>query len=49
MQAVAPVFCNSPGAVRRAGPGMGQHNDEVLAELGLSPKQISSLRNSGVI
>jgi len=49
MQAVTPVFCNSPGAVRRAGPGMGQHNDEVLAELGLSPKQISSLKSSGVI
>ncbi|WP_454688520.1 CaiB/BaiF CoA transferase family protein [Achromobacter aloeverae] len=49
MQNVAPVFTNSPGAVRHAGPSLGQHNDEVLRALGLCPDEIASLRESGVI
>lgn len=49
MQNVAPVFCSTPGAVRSAGPSIGQHNDEVLAELGLSHEQIMALRTAGVI
>ncbi|NYT36077.1 CoA transferase [Allopusillimonas soli] len=49
MQNVAPVFSNSPGAVRHAGPYIGQHNDEVFASLGLSQEEITSLRESGVI
>lgn len=49
MQNVAPVFRNSPGAVRSAGPSIGQHNDEVLAELGLSHKEVAALKEAGVI
>lgn len=49
MQSVAPVFKNSPGAVRHAGPSLGQHNDEVLTGLGLSQKEIKSLKDIGVI
>jgi crotonobetainyl-CoA:carnitine CoA-transferase CaiB-like acyl-CoA transferase len=49
MQNVAPVFINSPGAVRHAGPAIGQHNDEVLMGLGLTHEQISSLKEAGVV
>jgi len=34
MQCVVPRFSETPGAVRSAGPSIGQHNDEIFAELG---------------
>jgi formyl-CoA transferase len=40
------------GEPRTAGtppPGLGQHTDEVLAELGLLPEQIGMLRRDGVV
>ena len=49
MQSVAPVFANAPGAVRHAGPSIGQHNDDVLASLGLRHEDIASLKAAGVI
>jgi crotonobetainyl-CoA:carnitine CoA-transferase CaiB-like acyl-CoA transferase len=49
MQSVAPVFSNSPGAVRHGGPSIGQHNDEVLGELGLTQEEILSLKAAGVV
>ncbi|MBV7484912.1 CaiB/BaiF CoA-transferase family protein [Bordetella sp. BOR01] len=49
MQSVAPVFINSPGTVRHAGPSIGQHNDEVLQALGLSHEDIAALKEAGVI
>lgn len=45
-----PVLIN--GAARTAGmppPGLGQHTDEVLAELGLSAERIGALRRDGVV
>src|SRR4030081_1467506 len=37
MQCVVPRFSETPGAVRSAGPSIGQHNDEIYAALGLTP------------
>jgi crotonobetainyl-CoA:carnitine CoA-transferase CaiB-like acyl-CoA transferase len=34
----------TPGAVRSAPPTLGQHTEQILREIGLSPSQISSLR-----
>ncbi|HVB93382.1 MAG TPA: CoA transferase [Acidimicrobiales bacterium] len=34
--------------LRSAAPTLGQHNDEILAELGLSPEAIANLRESGI-
>ena len=34
MQNVVPRFSATPGRIWRAGPGIGQHNDEVYGELG---------------
>lgn len=43
MQNVAPKLSSTPGAVRWAGPELGQHNDEILSGLlGLSDDDIAA-------
>ena len=39
----------TPGKLWRAAPGLGQHNDEVLSELGYSADDIQQLRSKRVI
>lgn len=46
---VVPKFSRTPGAVRRAGPMLGEHNEEVYAELGLSAEDLAALEERGVI
>ncbi|HXW49778.1 MAG TPA: CoA transferase, partial [Xanthobacteraceae bacterium] len=36
-------------ALRRQAPAMGEHTEEILAELGLAPGEIEALRKRGVI
>jgi len=48
--APVPRFTRTPGAVEHAGPGHGQHNDEVfLTEVGLDEAEYERLRSEGVI
>jgi crotonobetainyl-CoA:carnitine CoA-transferase CaiB-like acyl-CoA transferase len=50
MQAVVPRFSATPGEVRCTGPGIGEHNAEILSgELGLTEAQIAELRALGVV
>jgi crotonobetainyl-CoA:carnitine CoA-transferase CaiB-like acyl-CoA transferase len=51
MRAARPVVSMSatPTRVQRASPALGEHNDEVLAELGFSDADIASLRDGGTI
>ncbi|HTR86598.1 MAG TPA: CoA transferase [Reyranella sp.] len=49
MQGVVPRFSETPGAVRRAGPAIGEHNREVYEGLGLSAAEIAGLRGRKVI
>lgn len=42
-------FSRTPASVRRHAPVPGQHNDEVLAELGLTDADIARLRSDGVL
>lgn len=49
MQAVVPRFSHTPGRVRHAGPALGEHNDEVYAELGLTHADREALARDGVI
>ncbi len=49
MQGVVPRFSETPGAVRRAGPAMGEHNDEVYGGLGLTATGIAGLKARKVI
>jgi crotonobetainyl-CoA:carnitine CoA-transferase CaiB-like acyl-CoA transferase len=40
----------TPPTYRRSAPGLGQHTDEVLAEmLGLTPSELTALKEKGVI
>lgn len=34
----------TPGAIRRPAPTLGQHGDEILGEMGFAPNEIASLR-----
>jgi crotonobetainyl-CoA:carnitine CoA-transferase CaiB-like acyl-CoA transferase len=42
-------FAEAPCRVRRPAPELGQHTDEVLAELGLGRDEIVRLRDKGVV
>ena len=39
-------YSRTPGGVRRAAPGLGEHTAEVLGEAGLSPAEIEALSRS---
>lgn len=46
----APIeFSGTPVSIRRPPPLLGQHNDEVLGELGYSAEEIDSLRREKVL
>ncbi len=47
--APAPRFSGTPGAIQGSPPAVGQHTDEVLAELGLGPAAIAALKQSGAV
>jgi len=48
--APTPVdLSETPGRFRRRAPTLGEHTDEILAELGYRPDQITELRTKGVI
>jgi formyl-CoA transferase/CoA:oxalate CoA-transferase len=49
MPGLAIKLKSTPGTIRRPPPDLGQHNDEVLAELGFDEPQIATLRQEGVI
>jgi crotonobetainyl-CoA:carnitine CoA-transferase CaiB-like acyl-CoA transferase len=42
-------FDRSPQSVRRPAPLVGEHTDEVLAEVGLTPADIAGLRAAGAV
>ena len=49
VQGLPATLSRTPGAIRQAAPTHGQHTDEILAELGYSPEDISRLRRDGVV
>lgn len=42
-------FSETPGAIRRNPPGVGQHSEEILRDLGYHDGQIAEFREEGVI
>ena len=50
MQNVVPKLSDTPGEVRWVGPELGEHTDEVLAEvLGIAADGVATLRDQGVV
>lgn len=45
---VAPKLSATPGRVRHTGPTLGQHNAEVLTELGLTPEEVEQVVVEGL-
>lgn len=49
MHNVIPHLSASPGSIRLRAPALGEHTQEVLGELGLSPQQVAALAREGVV
>src|SRR5690606_13291034 len=46
---VLPKLSRTPGRIGSGGPQLGEHNDDILAGLGLSEAQRQGLRERGII
>lgn len=46
---IVPKLSRTPGSHRRNAPALGQDTDAVLREVGLTPEQIATLRERGVV
>ena len=46
---IAPKLSATPGRVRSLGPALGQHTDEVLAEIGYDGTEIAAMRQKGIV
>lgn len=49
MHHVVPRLSDTPGSIRTAAPGLGEHNAELLAELGLDEAQVAGLIAEGAV
>lgn len=46
---VLPKLSRTPGRIGTGGPQLGEHNDDILAGLGLSEEQVAGLHERGII
>jgi len=46
---IVPKLSQTPGATRWLGPALGEHTDEVLGALGVTPAELEELRRNGAI
>jgi formyl-CoA transferase len=47
--AVVPKLSDTPGGTEWLGPGLGEHTDEVLSELGYTKDEVAKLHQSGAV
>ncbi|MGP4128648.1 CoA transferase [Pantoea tagorei] len=46
---IVPKLLTTPGQIRSKAPTLGEHTNEVLLALGLSPSQQDDLKSRGII
>ena len=46
---IVPKLSGTPGEIRSTAPKLGEHTDPVLADLGYSPEEISSLKGKRIV
>ena len=46
---IVPKLSRTPGAIHRKAPEIGQDNEKVLKDIGLSDEQINALYEKGII
>jgi crotonobetainyl-CoA:carnitine CoA-transferase CaiB-like acyl-CoA transferase len=49
MPHVVPRLLGTPGAIRSPAPGLGQHNKDLLSEIGISAFQYEELLRAGIV
>jgi formyl-CoA transferase len=49
MPGIVPKLSETPGDCAWVGPQLGEHNAQVLNDLGYDPQQIAKLREDGAI
>jgi crotonobetainyl-CoA:carnitine CoA-transferase CaiB-like acyl-CoA transferase len=49
MPGIVPKLSETPGGVNWSGPKLGQHTDDILANLGLTELDIERLKGQGVV
>ncbi len=49
MHSIPARLSETPGAIRRPAPEVGQHNGEILGEIGLDQAALEALAEAGVI
>ena len=49
LPAMLPVMVGTPGGTRWAGPALGEHTSEILAELGIDLQEMNKLKDAKVI
>ncbi|MDX5372214.1 MAG: CoA transferase [Pseudomonadaceae bacterium] len=49
MPGIVPKLSETPGSVEWTGPQLGEHNEQVLGELGYGAEQIAALKAAGAI
>ena len=49
MHHVVPRLDGTPGSIRTPAPALGQHNRELLAEIGIAGEAFEALREANVV
>jgi formyl-CoA transferase len=49
MHHVVPRLLGTPGAIRSPAPRLGQHNRELLAELGFGSEKYREMASAGIV